>query len=611
MKRSMPIVLFLFLIAFAWGGIAAGQETTAFPIAAPESQGMSSDALNALADVVRDHLDRDFVVGAELLVIKNRRTVLHESFGFRDRDDKIAWEDNTICNLRSMTKPLTGAAVQILIDRGKLKLQDKVAAHLPGFDNDLSGEITIEQLLTHRSGLPLTILTTADEYPDLRSMANAAGEAGPEHEPDSKFWYSDSGTDVLAAVVAEVSGQSIDEFVRQNILKPLGMSETFYFYQGLDDPRNARIASLYVGSAGSWMRYWKPGDESMYPCAWGSQTLYGTPRDYAKFLAMWMDGGKEILSPEAIRRILTPVSEMSALGSDMRSPTFFGGLETWYGQMSQLWLPVDAKAGDKPVVIGHSGSDGTIGWAWPELDLMILYFTQTRGSLSVLRLEEDVDGLLIHPDRQKVAAEDPERYQPYLGTYVANYGPFRNTEFTVKVHDGNLAVDVPGQLIFDLKEPDEEDKWYFVMTDKVAVSFDIEESGEVTGMHVHEAGMTFDLPKGKAEKKPEPPLDMELARKYSGVYRNEEEAVDITVLIQNEHLAIQVPGQPVAFELYPPDENGLWAMRLNASVKIRFDEDGEGAIVSFTAVLPDGTELVRPRIPDAEEEGESQEEADG
>jgi CubicO group peptidase (beta-lactamase class C family) len=602
-------------LAFSLGAaaICPASAPPAFPEATPESQGLSSQSLRALGDIVKGYVEKDYAVGAELLVIKNRRTVLHEVFGHRDREQELPWEPDTICNIRSMTKPLTGAAIQLLIDRGKLKLTDPAAQFLPGFDTDQSRRITIEQLLTHRSGLPLTILTSVDEYDNLIDMANAVGERGCEFEPESKFWYSDAGMDVLGAIVEVVSGRPLDEFVEQELLGPMGMSDTFYAHD-VSEERAKRMAALYVGGVDTWTKFWQPGGEPFYPFAWGSQTLYSTPRDYAAFLAMWLDegnvAGKQLLSREAIARTLTPVAPMTSLGSDMRSPTFFPGLEVYYGQASVLHVETEALPDGSPVVIGHSGSDGTDAWAWPELDLMVLYFTQSRGGLSVLRLEEEIDRLLIHPERAASATEIPDEYKPYLGTYVANFGPFRDVEFTVLFKSGHLAVDIPGQLVFELKEPDEEGKWHFAMTDEIAVSFDGDETGDVTGMKLYQSGMTFELPKGKAERKPEPALDMKFAEKCVGTYRVEEAGQNVRVLIQNGRLALEVPGQPVALELYPPDEDGLWALRVNAMVRLRFDEDEDGRIVSFTVFMPDGTQAVRPRVEEAGEEAPEQGEGD-
>ena len=120
------------------------------------------------------------------------------------------------------------------------------------------------------------------------------------------------------------------------------MADSFYLSKA-DDPRKKRVASLYFGSPGKWTRIWKPGGAPLYPFAWGSQTLYSTPADYARFLALWMDGGmaggKRLLSNEAIARILTPTSPMKTLGSDEPYPCGFFGMKPQYGQMSMLYAP--------------------------------------------------------------------------------------------------------------------------------------------------------------------------------------------------------------------------------------------------------------------------------
>ncbi len=573
------------------------EQSDALP-ALPESQGLSSDALQRLASTVGRYVEEDRIVGAELLVISNRHTVLHEAFGWRDREDEIPMHQNTIFNIRSMTKPLTGAAAQILIDEGKLSLQDRVADYLPGFDNDNSRVITVEQLLTHWSGLPLTILTRVDEYNDLYSMANAIGERGPQFEPGSQFWYSDAGTDALGAVVEVVSGVRLDEFVRQRVLEPLNMNDTFVATDP-DDSRWNRIASLYVGQRGSWVKAWTPKTGSFYPFAWGSQTLYSTPKDYARFLTMWMNGGavdgRRVLSSAAIARTLTPVSDLTAVGSNARVPTEYLGLTTHYGQMSQLWVDSSGPPSAKPVVIGHGGSDGTIAWAWPELDLMVLYFTQSRGQTTWIRLERVIDRLLIHPGMEENESELSEEYQPYLGTYVANFGPFHNTEFTVVLQDGRLAIDIPGGMVYELEDPNEEGKWRFARDPQVAVSFHRNGDGGVAAMKFYQGRDQFELLKGNAP--PEPELDLAAIQKYLGWYHDSEANQDVELVIHNGNLAAKVPsiGLPVPVEFFPPDENGRWALRANPTISISFQEDEDGSVVSYTVHHPGG-ETVRPRI---------------
>jgi hypothetical protein len=227
---------------------------------------------------------------------------------------------------------------------------------------------------------------------------------------------------------------------------------------------------------------------------------------------------------------------------------------------------------------------------------MILYFTQSRGSTSGIKLESKIDELLIHPELKELNDQAREQYAKYLGSYTANYGPFRNTEFVVTVQNGRLALDIPNQLVFELEEPDEEGKWRFKLTDELAVSFDLDDGGNVTAMKLHEFGYVSELPRGPPpEEEDGYPEDME---KYVGVYQTEDPNVTVKVVIIEGRLALEIPGQPIALELYPPDEEGKWYMRLNPTVAVSFNETEDGRITSFTAHLPDGTTYLRERIYD-------------
>ena len=357
-------------------------------------------SLQELGQIVEQYVAKKYALGAELLVIQNGQALYHESFGVSDREEERPWKNDTLCNVRSMTKPITSAAAQILIDRNRLKLDDPVANYLESFDNDKSKTVTVRQVLTHRSGLPLTNLNLGPyQYSSLTEQVAAAGEKGPEFEPGSKFWYSDTGTDVVGALVEKVSGEPLHKFVEREIFVPLGMKDTLY---GIDssDERLATAASLYMkGGTNGWMRFWKPGGNPLYPFAWGSQTVYSTTTDYAKFVGMLMNrgrvGARQLLSEAAVGRMLEPVSRTTMMGSNGNAPTGFRSLESWYGQM-MVSYHVAGKEKGQPVAIGHSGSDGTCAWGWPDKDLVILYFTQSRGGMTPLRIEESIDDLIIH-----------------------------------------------------------------------------------------------------------------------------------------------------------------------------------------------------------------------
>jgi hypothetical protein len=162
----------------------------------------------------------------------------------------------------------------------------------------------------------------------------------------------------------------------------------------------------------------------------------------------------------------------------------------------------------------------------------------------------------------------------------------------VLVQNDRLAIDIPGQQVFELNEPDEEGKWYFVISSDIAVSFERDENNNVIGMKMYQAGMTFDIPREGVEITPEIPLD-EL-QKYLGSYRSEELQVTVEVLIQNNRLAIDVPGQMV-YELYSPDENDRWVFRVTPDISVSFNETPAGQVDSLT-MYQAGQEFTLPQI---------------
>ena len=293
-------------------------------------------------------------------------------------------------------------------------------------------------------------------------------------------------------------------------------------------------------------------------------------------------------------RTLTLATKMSNLGSDAPYPTGFYGLEAYYGQMAVLFANATSPEPEVEVV-GHSGSDGTYAWAWPDEDLIILYFTQSRGSTSGIKLESRIDELLIHPELQEINAAVREEHAKYLGEYTANFGQFKKAAFTVTVQNGHLALDIPNQIVYELDDPDEEGLRSFITSDEVAISFTLDDGGNVTSLLLHQAGYVFELPKGSPTQGEVYPEDME---RYVGTYETEDPNVTMGVVIVEGRLALDIPSQPAALELYPPDENGIWNMRVNPAVAIGFNESEDGEVLSLNLYLPDGTILTRPRIGD-------------
>jgi len=347
-----------------------------FPSVAPKRVGLSAEKLNALVERMEKWLAEEEMVGAELLIIKDRKTVLHETVGWKDRERELPYERNTIARIRSMTKPFVGTSVLMLAEERKLRLREPIATYLPSWDNERSRDITIDQLLHHRGGF------TQPGYPDplvsyksLREAVDATGIAGPQHEPDSRYFYSDAGSATLGAVVAEVSGMPVERFIETRILEPLGMGNSLTKLSE-DDPRRPRVSSTYnrSGSDAPFVKYWENTQPQAMPFFRASGGMYSTPEDYAKFLALWMDHGRA-----GSKRLLKRTTTGRALEG---VPT---GSSYEYGMQWQIFTD----AGVPPVGLppfGHGGSDGTIAFADPKQDLMVLYFTQSRGGSTTRRM---------------------------------------------------------------------------------------------------------------------------------------------------------------------------------------------------------------------------------
>lgn len=197
-----------------------------FPQATPESVCLTTQALTELDNAIKGYIDRDEAVCAELLVIKNRKTILHTAHGQADRENSKPLATGSIFCVRSMTKPIAGTAIQMLIDEGKLSLFDHASKYLPAFDSDTHRDITIAHLLTHTSGLPLSSLIKTDHrmLTSVQDVADLASKATLGFAPGAGFNYSDDGTDTLTAIIEKASGQRADDFIQTRILTPLGMA---------------------------------------------------------------------------------------------------------------------------------------------------------------------------------------------------------------------------------------------------------------------------------------------------------------------------------------------------------------------------------------------------
>jgi CubicO group peptidase (beta-lactamase class C family) len=336
------------------------------------------------------------VVGAEILILKDRRIALHQAMGWSDRERLVPLERNSIYRIASMTKPFAGAAALLLWEEGLLDLEDRVAEHLPSFENERSGRITIRQALTHRSGFVQGGEPPGyREQPTLREAVDLIGEAGPYFPPGDRFVYSNLNSETLGALVEALTGQPVEAFLEERILAPLGLDDTHTRFSA-DAPWAGRVASSYRRwGAGSWEKYWSP--ESEEDRGWFSPAgdLYGTAFDYARFLALWMDRGRfeggELLTPGTVTAALADPERAGPTTDAARADPASEGSgprARYYAMQWEVYAPPSGP-GELPV-FGHRGASGTLGVAFPEQDVIVVFLTQSQETEVVEEVLETV-----------------------------------------------------------------------------------------------------------------------------------------------------------------------------------------------------------------------------
>jgi len=342
---------------------------------------LSSGQLASVSAHVQELVDADQIVGAVVYLESGDGVLLHEAYGWADRENGREMKPDTIFRARSMTKPMVGTVVLMLMEQGLLELDDPVARYLPAFAGDAKKEITIRQLLSHTSGLTGAIYETiaGTEFTSLRQAVDHLGmHGGLSFAPGTGYEYSDVGSSTLGALVAELAGAPCEDVIAERILQPLEMSDSFCLLVPEDDPRRGRIASTYQGAPGAWIRYWDASQPQVVPFFRASGGLYTTAGDYARFVRAIQNQGSmdevRLLQLESVQLALTPHASRLPVGAGPGDPEEHYGLH--WSLYTGFYGPVSSGT------FGHGGSDGTIALDDPVGDLVVLYMTQSRGTVT-------------------------------------------------------------------------------------------------------------------------------------------------------------------------------------------------------------------------------------
>jgi CubicO group peptidase (beta-lactamase class C family) len=375
----------------------------------PAEAGFDARRLTRIDDHFKQYVDDGRLPGWQVVVSRKGEIAHSSTYGKRNIETDLPWESDTICRMFSMTKPITSVAAMILYEEGKLQLKDKVSKYIPSFENarvyrggPTTAPVTegqtepmkIWHLLTHTSGLTYGFhnnhVTDAlyrqagfewgiPQGMDIEACCDVWAGLPLAFQPGTEWLYGVS-TDVLGRIVEVVSGQSLDEFFRERILDPLGMTDTEFWVEG--DKRD-RFAELYYPVNKKTAVMPGPPLDKKPTMLSGGGGLCGTAADYLRFCHMLLNGGEldseRILGSRTVKYMATNHLPGGAILEDFGRPLFaeteFNGMGFGLG-FSVVLNSAENKAIGSAGQYAWGGAASTAFWVDPVEDIVAVFLTQ-------------------------------------------------------------------------------------------------------------------------------------------------------------------------------------------------------------------------------------------
>jgi CubicO group peptidase (beta-lactamase class C family) len=402
--KAFAAAVVIAIVGGSAGPVAAG--TNLLPVASAAT-GFSVTGLARVTALLDGEVAQGNLAGAIMLIQHRGKPVYYQGFGVRDPQTRTPMTTDTIFRLYSMSKPVTSVAAMMLVEQGKLSLDDPVAKYISGFaDAKVAVEhpgpdgrpvldlvpavrpIRVLDLMRQSSGIisifsELGLVTKlyvdanlmAGDF-DNREFSERLARLPLAYQPGTVWDYGHS-TDVLGRIVEIASGQSLYDFEKQHLFDPLGMNDTSYTVT--DPGKAARIAQpmpndRIIGkdeiSDPTVIRKWQSGGGG----------LVSTTPDYARFLQMLVNegtlDGKRFLTPESVR--LMKKNEVSPATDVKPWAYYYPGAGFGYGL--GFGVRIGPGSDGVPGFLGElawGGAAGTYFWAYPDQDMVMLLMVQT------------------------------------------------------------------------------------------------------------------------------------------------------------------------------------------------------------------------------------------
>ena len=383
----------------------------------PKEAGFSGAGLARLDAYIQNEIAGNKIPGAIMMIQRNGETAYFKSFGVRDPGTKEPMTPSTIFRIYSMSKPITTVAAMMLVEEGRLQLDDPLSKYIPAFANVKVGvehkaedgtttldtapakrPITIQDLMRHTSGLTygffgegLVKKAYVDAHlfngdVDNAEFAERLAKLPLAYQPGTTWDYSHS-TDILGRVVEVVSGKSLLQFEKERLLDPLGMTNTSFYVT--DPAKTSLVAEPFPGDRkiGNDAEMGDPRVVQKWESGGGG--MVSTIGDYARFVQMLLNGGtldgKRYLSPKTVAYMGS--NHLGPNSGVVPGPYYLPGAGFGFG----LGFAVRTEAGVSPAEgsvgeMNWSGAGGTSFWIDPKENMFVVFMAQTvsqRGRIRV------------------------------------------------------------------------------------------------------------------------------------------------------------------------------------------------------------------------------------
>ena len=395
------------------------------PRAKADDVGISSQRLQRIHELMQRHIDAGNFSGAVTLVARNGRIAHLEAQGLMDIETKKPMATDAMFRIMSMTKPIVGVAVLMLVEDGKVRLNDPVSKFIPEFKDLKVGvlqgtqpppppagqrgapprfytmpaerEITIKDLLTHTSGLVSGPISNSENAKVALKGKESNADYIPrlsqvplEFQPGTRWAYSaQAGFDTLVLVVERVSGLKFDQFVKQRMFDPLGMKDTFFYPP---ESFKSRVVTRYNKTDKGLVKQDDPNFMNGVFFS-GGGGIFTTAEDYLQFGQMLLNGGqlsgKRVLSPRTVE-LMRSAFIPDTLQGRPRGESF--GLS-----VRVVTDPVQRGTLLSTGSFGWSGAYGTHFWVDPKEKLVAVLMTQTANNEARADFETAVMQAIVEP----------------------------------------------------------------------------------------------------------------------------------------------------------------------------------------------------------------------